>query len=47
MNFGSRGVTASRGDFGGLCALERLAGQSELGAPYGGICDLLADALVC
>ena len=58
MNFGSRGVTAAapRGDFGGLHALERLGGQSELGAvarwavgigaPYGGICVSLANALV-
>jgi len=45
---GSHGVTvaALMGDFCGLCALERLAGQSELGAPYGGICILLANALV-
>jgi len=34
VNFDSRGVTAAapRGDFGSLGALERLAGQSELGA---------------
>ena len=48
MNFGLRGVTAAapRGDFGGLRALERLAGQLELGAQYGGICVSLANALV-
>jgi len=47
VNFGLRGVTkaASRGDLSGLRALDRLTGQSELGAPYGGICVLLADAL--
>jgi len=32
-----------RGDFGGLRVLEMLAGQSELGAPYGRIAVLLMD----
>jgi len=48
VNFGSRGVTAAApmGDFGGLHASERLAGQSELVAPCRGICLLLTHLLL-